>query len=155
MGPSKRMDHASRLPHYAPRWELTPAKWKAEGFMGPGGRDKMSDEVKQRVDQLWKKAGLTLEVSVPGEFVTGGTNFPHVFLDLPEVNTAVGCDCDGWIQIHFAVLSPLGITQRCLSVPRCRASRRADLWEAWRGRLACGIRSTLLVKAPHTQIYRS
>jgi len=60
MGPIDSLDHASRLANYGSKMGIDATrKWPGEGFT----RDwpdviRMSPEVKQRVDQLWKKAGL-------------------------------------------------------------------------------------------------
>ena len=60
LGPIDALDHASRLPHYGSKMGIDATrKWKEEGFTRPWPDViRMSDEVKQRVDQLWKKAGL-------------------------------------------------------------------------------------------------
>jgi 4-hydroxy-3-polyprenylbenzoate decarboxylase len=60
LGPIDALDHSSRLPHYGSKMGIDATrKWKEEGFTRPWPDViKMSDEVKQRVDQLWKKAGL-------------------------------------------------------------------------------------------------
>src|SRR5579885_398443 len=60
MGPVDSLDHASRLPNYGSKMGVDATKkWPGEGFTRPWpGIIKMSDEVKARVDQLWKKAGL-------------------------------------------------------------------------------------------------
>jgi 4-hydroxy-3-polyprenylbenzoate decarboxylase len=60
MGPIDSLDHASRLVNYGSKMGVDATrKWPGEGFT----RDwpdviRMSPEVKARVDQLWKKAGL-------------------------------------------------------------------------------------------------
>jgi 4-hydroxy-3-polyprenylbenzoate decarboxylase len=60
MGPIDSLDHSSRLPNYGSKMGIDATrKWKEEGFVRPWPDViRMSDEVKQRVDQLWKKAGL-------------------------------------------------------------------------------------------------
>jgi 4-hydroxy-3-polyprenylbenzoate decarboxylase len=60
LGPIDALDHSSRLPHYGSKMGIDATrKWKEEGFTRPWPDViKMSDEVKQRVGQLWKKAGL-------------------------------------------------------------------------------------------------
>ncbi len=60
LGPVDALDHASRLPHYGSKMGIDATrKWKEEGFTRPWPDViKMSDDVKQRVDQLWKKVGL-------------------------------------------------------------------------------------------------
>jgi 4-hydroxy-3-polyprenylbenzoate decarboxylase len=60
LGPIDALDHSSRLPHYGSKMGIDATrKWKDEGFTRPWPDViKMSDEVKQRVDRLWKKAGL-------------------------------------------------------------------------------------------------
>src|ERR1700720_1018803 len=60
MGPIDSLDHASRLPNYGSKMgvDATP-KWPEEGFTRPWpGGIRMPDEVRARVDGLWKKAGL-------------------------------------------------------------------------------------------------
>ncbi len=60
MGPVDSLDHASRLPNYGSKMGVDATrKWRAEGFDRPWPKViTMSPEVKSRVDQLWKKAGL-------------------------------------------------------------------------------------------------
>ena len=60
LGPVDSLDHASRLPNYGSKMGVDATrKWKEEGFVRPWPDViRMSDDVKQRVDQLWKKAGL-------------------------------------------------------------------------------------------------
>jgi 4-hydroxy-3-polyprenylbenzoate decarboxylase len=60
MGPVDSLDHASRLPNFGSKMGIDATrKWKEEGFVRPWPEViRMSDDVKQRVDQLWKKAGL-------------------------------------------------------------------------------------------------
>ena len=60
MGPVDSLDHASRLPNFGSKMGVDATrKWKEEGFVRPWPEViRMSDEVKQRVDLLWKKAGL-------------------------------------------------------------------------------------------------
>jgi 4-hydroxy-3-polyprenylbenzoate decarboxylase len=60
MGPIDSLDHSSRLPNYGSKMGVDATrKWKEEGFVRPWPDViRMSDEVKLRVDQLWKKAGL-------------------------------------------------------------------------------------------------
>jgi 4-hydroxy-3-polyprenylbenzoate decarboxylase len=60
LGPIDALDQSSRLPHYGSKMGIDATrKWKEEGFTRPWPDViKMSDEVKQRVDRLWKKAGL-------------------------------------------------------------------------------------------------
>ena len=60
MGPIDSLDHASRLVNYGSKMGVDATKkWPGEGFT----RDwpdvlKMAPDVKKRVDELWKKAGL-------------------------------------------------------------------------------------------------
>lgn len=60
MGPIDSLDHASRLVNYGSKMGVDATKkWPGEGFT----RDwpdvlRMSPEIKKRVDDLWKKAGL-------------------------------------------------------------------------------------------------
>lgn len=60
MGPVDSLDHASRLPNYGSKMGIDATrKWVGEGFTRPWPPlITMSAEVKQRVDELWKKAGL-------------------------------------------------------------------------------------------------
>jgi len=60
MGPVDSLDHASRLPNYGSKMGVDATrKWRAEGFDRPWPKViKMDSEVKQRVDRMWKKAGL-------------------------------------------------------------------------------------------------
>jgi len=60
LGPVDSLDHSSRLPNYGSKMGIDATrKWKEEGFNRPWpDLIRMSDDVKQRVDQLWKRAGL-------------------------------------------------------------------------------------------------
>jgi 4-hydroxy-3-polyprenylbenzoate decarboxylase len=60
MGPVDSLDHASRLVNYGSKMGIDATrKWPGEGFQRPWpGVIKMLPEVKQRVDELWKRAGL-------------------------------------------------------------------------------------------------
>jgi 4-hydroxy-3-polyprenylbenzoate decarboxylase len=60
LGPVDSLDHASRLPNYGSKMGIDATrKWPGEGFVRPWpGVIRMSDEVKRRVDLLWKEAGL-------------------------------------------------------------------------------------------------
>jgi 4-hydroxy-3-polyprenylbenzoate decarboxylase len=60
LGPVDSLDHSSRLPNYGSKMGVDATrKWKEEGFNRPWPDViRMSDDVKKRVDQLWKKAGL-------------------------------------------------------------------------------------------------
>ena len=60
MGPIDSLDHSSRLPNYGSKMGVDATrKWPTEGFTRPWpGVIEMSAEVKRRVDELWKKAGL-------------------------------------------------------------------------------------------------
>jgi 4-hydroxy-3-polyprenylbenzoate decarboxylase len=60
IGPVDSLDHASRLPNYGSKMGIDATrKWPGEGFTRPWpGVIRMSDEVKRRVDGLWKAAGL-------------------------------------------------------------------------------------------------
>ena len=60
MGPVDSLDHASRLPNYGSKMGVDATrKWPGEGFTRPWpGVIRMSPEVTQRVDVLWKKAGF-------------------------------------------------------------------------------------------------
>ena len=60
MGPVDSLDHSSRLLNYGSKMGVDATrKWPTEGFTRPWPDViKMSPEVKDRVDLLWKKAGL-------------------------------------------------------------------------------------------------
>jgi 4-hydroxy-3-polyprenylbenzoate decarboxylase len=60
MGPVDSLDHASRLPNYGSKMGVDATrKWPQEGFSRPWPDViTMSPDVKKRVDELWKKAGL-------------------------------------------------------------------------------------------------
>jgi 4-hydroxy-3-polyprenylbenzoate decarboxylase len=60
MGPVDSLDHASRLPNYGSKMGVDATrKWPQEGFARPWPEAiRMSPEVRARVDELWKKAGL-------------------------------------------------------------------------------------------------
>jgi len=60
MGPVDSLDHASRLVNYGSKMGIDATrKWPGEGFTRPWPEViTMTPEVKQRVDDLWKKAGL-------------------------------------------------------------------------------------------------
>jgi 4-hydroxy-3-polyprenylbenzoate decarboxylase len=60
LGPVDSLDHSSRLPDYGSKMGIDATrKWPGEGFTRPWpGEIKMSQEVKRRVDALWKQAGL-------------------------------------------------------------------------------------------------
>lgn len=59
-GPVDSLDHASRMPNWGSKMGIDATrKWPEEGFTRPWPEViRMSPEVKDRVDQLWKKAGL-------------------------------------------------------------------------------------------------
>jgi 4-hydroxy-3-polyprenylbenzoate decarboxylase len=59
-GPVDSLDHASRLANYGSKMGIDATrKWPGEGFTRPWpGVIGMTAEVKRRVDELWKKAGL-------------------------------------------------------------------------------------------------
>ncbi len=60
LGPVDSLDHSSRLPNYGSKMGIDATrKWPGEGFTRPWpGVIEMAPEVKRRVDELWKKAGL-------------------------------------------------------------------------------------------------
>jgi 4-hydroxy-3-polyprenylbenzoate decarboxylase len=60
LGPVDSLDHASRLPNYGSKMGVDATrKWPEEGFTRPWpGVIRMPAEVKRRVDELWKRAGL-------------------------------------------------------------------------------------------------
>ncbi len=59
-GPIDSLDHASRLPNYGSKMGVDATrKWREEGFTRPWPKViRMDEEVRRRVDALWKKAGL-------------------------------------------------------------------------------------------------
>jgi 4-hydroxy-3-polyprenylbenzoate decarboxylase len=60
LGPIDSLDHSSRLPNFGSKMGIDATrKWPGEGFTRPWpGVIRMPDEVKAKVDELWKKAGL-------------------------------------------------------------------------------------------------
>jgi 4-hydroxy-3-polyprenylbenzoate decarboxylase len=60
MGPVDSLDHASRLPNYGSKMGVDATrKWPQEGFARPWPDViRMTPEVRDRVDALWKRAGL-------------------------------------------------------------------------------------------------
>jgi 4-hydroxy-3-polyprenylbenzoate decarboxylase len=60
MGPVDSLDHASRMPNYGSKMGVdATTKWASEGFTRRWPNViEMSPEVIQRVDELWKRAGL-------------------------------------------------------------------------------------------------
>jgi len=60
MGPVDSLDHSSRLPNYGSKMGIDATrKWPGEGFERPWPDViTMTPEVKQRVAELWKRAGL-------------------------------------------------------------------------------------------------
>ena len=60
LGPVDSLDHSSRLPNFGSKMGIDATrKWAGEGFTRPWpGVIRMPTDVKQRVDALWKKAGL-------------------------------------------------------------------------------------------------
>ena len=60
MGPVDSLDHSSRLPNYGSKMGVDATrKWSGEGFTRPWpGEIRMSEDVKRRVDELWKMTGL-------------------------------------------------------------------------------------------------
>ena len=60
MGPVDSLDHSSRLPNYGSKMGVDATrKCPGEGFTRPWpGVIEMTPEVKRRVDELWKQAGL-------------------------------------------------------------------------------------------------
>jgi 4-hydroxy-3-polyprenylbenzoate decarboxylase len=59
-GPVDSLDHASRMPNWGSKMGVDATrKWKEEGFTRPWPDViRMTPEVRKRVDELWKKAGL-------------------------------------------------------------------------------------------------
>ncbi|MBV9611251.1 MAG: menaquinone biosynthesis decarboxylase [Acidobacteriaceae bacterium] len=60
MGPIDSLDHASRMPNYGSKMGIdATTKWPSEGFARRWPNPiAMSEDVKRRVDQLWRRAGL-------------------------------------------------------------------------------------------------
>ncbi len=60
LGPVDSLDHASRLPNYGSKMGVDATrKWPGEGFTRPWPEViRMDEDVKRRVDELWKQAGL-------------------------------------------------------------------------------------------------
>src|ERR1035438_1503182 len=60
LGPVDSLDHSSRLPNFGSKMGIDATrKWPTEGLTRPWpGVIEMSPEVKKRVDELWKNAGL-------------------------------------------------------------------------------------------------
>jgi 4-hydroxy-3-polyprenylbenzoate decarboxylase len=60
LGPVDSLDHASRMPNYGSKMGIDATrKWPEEGFTRPWPEViRMTPEVKRRVDELWRKAGL-------------------------------------------------------------------------------------------------
>ena len=60
LGPVDSLDHSSRLPNYGSKMGVDATKkWPEEGFARPWPDViRMPDDVRARVDALWKKAGL-------------------------------------------------------------------------------------------------
>ncbi len=60
LGPVDSLDHASRLPNFGSKMGVDATrKWPEEGFARPWPDViRMSPEVKRRVDELWRRAGL-------------------------------------------------------------------------------------------------
>jgi 4-hydroxy-3-polyprenylbenzoate decarboxylase len=60
LGPIDSLDHASRQPNFGSKMGIDATrKWKTEGFDRPWPDEiKMSQEVKERVDRMWKELGI-------------------------------------------------------------------------------------------------
>jgi 4-hydroxy-3-polyprenylbenzoate decarboxylase len=60
LGPVDSLDHSSRLPNYGSKMGIDATrKWREEGFTRPWPKVlTLPAEVRDRVDRLWKKAGL-------------------------------------------------------------------------------------------------
>jgi 4-hydroxy-3-polyprenylbenzoate decarboxylase len=60
LGPVDSLDHASRLPNFGSKMGIDATrKWPTEGFTRPWPQEiKMSEEVKARVDRMWKELGI-------------------------------------------------------------------------------------------------
>src|ERR1035437_6011843 len=61
MGPIDSLDHSSRLPNYGSKMGVDATrKWPEEGFIRPWpGVIRMPENVSKRVDEMWRRAGLT------------------------------------------------------------------------------------------------
>jgi 4-hydroxy-3-polyprenylbenzoate decarboxylase len=59
-GPIDQLDHSARLPNYGSKMGIDGTrKWKSEGFDRPWPRElEMSEQVKQRINEIWGKLGL-------------------------------------------------------------------------------------------------
>ncbi len=59
-GPVDSLDHASRLPNFGSKMGIDATmKWHSEGFTRPWPKViEMSPDIRKRVDDLWKRAGL-------------------------------------------------------------------------------------------------
>jgi len=64
LGPVDSLDHSSRLANYGSKMGIDATrKWATEGFNRPWPDViRMSDEVRARVDELWKRAGLDVKI---------------------------------------------------------------------------------------------
>jgi 4-hydroxy-3-polyprenylbenzoate decarboxylase len=60
LGPVDSLDHASRLPNFGSKMGIDATrKWPGEGFTRPWPNAiRMSQQVKDRIDNLWRQAGL-------------------------------------------------------------------------------------------------
>jgi len=60
LGPVDSLDHASRLPNFGSKMGIDATrKWPTEGFTRPWPAEiRMSAEVKDRVDRMWKELGI-------------------------------------------------------------------------------------------------
>jgi len=60
MGPVDSLDHSSRLPNYGSKMGVDATKkWPQEGFTRPWPDViRMREDVRAKVDELWKQAGL-------------------------------------------------------------------------------------------------
>src|SRR5947209_3079788 len=60
LGPVDSLDHASRLPNFGSKMGIDATrKWPTEGFTRPWPQEiRMSEEVKARVDRMWKELGI-------------------------------------------------------------------------------------------------
>lgn len=63
LGPVDQLEHASRLPNFGSKMGVDAThKWPSEGFTRPWPDEiKMNDDVKKKVDVLWKTLGLGSE----------------------------------------------------------------------------------------------
>jgi len=79
LGPVDSLDHSSRLPNYGSKMGVDATrKWPGEGFTRPWpGEIRMSEDVKRRVDELWKRRGCSYSRDPTGAIRGSGRNRGH------------------------------------------------------------------------------